>query len=157
LRCGHRSPQSYSREQQYDIDDEQQDDRGFEHDHPEIGPVLVEKLVEVGQSPELDIDDLVPVAQVEPVGQALVDLRQVPIAKNLVMLQLVVRRPCPRGSREAADLSGDVGGGPDRGRPPVPPVNTRSSVAGSALTLPSSTRMILQAVLLSTTSAASPS
>src|SRR5437867_2355441 len=75
------SPQPHEQDNQ--VNHEQHYDGQFENEHRAVVLVGPQDLVEAVQRLEFFVDGAVPVGQVEAVGQALVDARQVPVAEKL--------------------------------------------------------------------------
>src|SRR6266567_2393798 len=71
-----------AQEQNHQINHEQQHDRYFQYQHPAVGLIVVEQLIEISQGLELSINGPMPIGQMESGRNVLVNARQVPIAEE---------------------------------------------------------------------------
>ena len=65
------------------INDEEQDDGGFQDQHSAVGLVVVEKLIQVVEGLEFFVNCPVPVREVEPAGNIFVDAREMQVRVSL--------------------------------------------------------------------------
>src|SRR5690348_8404687 len=79
-----------SHEEKNQINDEQQDNRSLQHQHPAVGLVVLEQLVEVVEGFEFDVDGPVPVAQMEPGGNVFINASKVPVTKTFGDVQKLI-------------------------------------------------------------------
>ena len=66
----------------HEIDYEQQDDRDLKDEHPTIGLVVIEQLIEVVEGLEFAVDGLVPITQVKASCDIFIDAGEMPVAKK---------------------------------------------------------------------------
>src|SRR5882724_6062208 len=74
---------SESEDQQDKVDDEQQYNRDFQDQHPSVGLVMIEQLIQIIERLKFSMDRPVPIGQVKPGRNILVNSRKVPIAEEL--------------------------------------------------------------------------
>src|SRR5713226_5050841 len=72
-----------SKEKNHQVDDEQQHDRHFQDQHPAVGLVMIQQLIEIIQGFQFPVHRSVPIAQMKSRRNVFVNASQVPIAKEL--------------------------------------------------------------------------
>lgn len=70
-------------EEHDEVDDEKEDDGGFEDEHVAVVAVALEELVELVEGFEFFVVGALPVGEVEAGGEGLVDAGEMPVAEEL--------------------------------------------------------------------------
>ena len=70
-------------EKNHQIDNEQQHDGRFQQEHPAVGLIVIQELIQVIESLQFTCDSAMPITEMEAGGDILVDAGEVPIAEEL--------------------------------------------------------------------------
>src|SRR5436190_19658289 len=77
------SPGFDAEDKNHKIDHKQQNNRNFQDQHPPVGLVVIEQLVQIIQGLQLVVDSAMPVGEMKSSRNILVDPGKVPVAKEL--------------------------------------------------------------------------
>src|SRR2546421_4165324 len=81
-------------EEEHDqVDHKKQDDGAFQQEHPAIVLIVFKELIQVVQRFELLIDGAMPVGQMEPGGDVLVNARQMPVSEEFRDVREFIIKP----------------------------------------------------------------
>src|SRR5678815_3587990 len=79
-------------EENDEIDDEEQDDGGFQDEHPTIVLIVLQDLVEITERLQLLFHGLMPIAQVKARGEVLIEPGEMPVSKKLRDVQQLIAK-----------------------------------------------------------------